>query len=42
MDLWYGLRLLEMSDLNELTNELLRDAELTLAATDATEEDEEE
>lgn len=40
MDLWYGLRLLEMSDLNELTNELLRDAEQNLAAE--TTEDEEE
>jgi hypothetical protein len=40
MDLWYGLRLLEMSDLNELTNELLRDAEQTLA-TETTEDEEE-
>jgi hypothetical protein len=27
MDVWYELRIREMSDVNEATNELLRDAE---------------
>jgi hypothetical protein len=41
MDLWYGLRLRELYDLNEATEDLLRDAEEALAPIDATDEDQE-
>ncbi len=42
MDVWYELRLLELSDLNEATNELLRDADEILRAPDEAEEEEEQ
>jgi hypothetical protein len=34
MDVWYELRLREMSDLNEAANELLRDADEILRSPD--------
>jgi hypothetical protein len=41
MDIWYELRLREMSGLNEGVDELLRDAEeVRLLSTDAAEGDE--
>lgn len=40
MDVWYELRLREMSDLNEAANELVRDAEDS--ASDAPDQQDEE
>jgi hypothetical protein len=40
MDIWYELRLREMSDLNGAANELLREADAFLGAPDDTEEEE--
>jgi hypothetical protein len=42
MDVWYELRLREMSDLNEAANALLRDADEVLAAPEKPEQDEEQ
>ena len=41
MDIWYGLRLLELSDLNEAASELLRDAQEALPAPDAADDEQE-
>lgn len=40
MDIWYELRLREMSDLNGAANELLREADPRLVAPDDTEDEE--
>jgi hypothetical protein len=39
MDIWYELRLREMSDLNGAANELLREADATLGTPDDTEDE---
>jgi hypothetical protein len=41
MDVWYELRLREMSDVNDAANELLREAEEESAGDSADEDDEE-
>ncbi len=40
MDIWYELRLREMSDLNEAANELLREADTILRSPDDAKEEE--
>jgi hypothetical protein len=40
MDVWYELRLLEMSDLNGATNELLREADAILRSCGDAEDEE--
>jgi hypothetical protein len=40
MDIWYELRLREMSDLNGAVTELLREADARLVAPDDTEDEE--
>jgi hypothetical protein len=40
MDIWYELRLREMSDLNGAANELLREADARLVAPDDPEDEE--
>ena len=40
MDIWYELRLLEMSDLNGAANELLREADAILRSRDDAEDEE--
>jgi hypothetical protein len=40
MDVWYELRIREMSDVNEAANELVRDAEAS--ASDSPDREEEE
>jgi len=42
MDIWYELRLREMSDLNAAANELLREANEVLRSPDDAEEEEEQ
>jgi hypothetical protein len=39
MDIWYELRLREMSDLNGAANELLREADEVLGSPDDAEEE---
>jgi hypothetical protein len=39
MDIWYELRLREMSDLNGAANALLREADADLGAPDETEDE---
>jgi len=40
MDVWYDLRLLEMSDLNAAADELLREAEAMSVAPDDADDEE--
>jgi hypothetical protein len=40
MDIWYELRLFEMSDLNGAANELLREADVISGSSDDAEDEE--
>jgi hypothetical protein len=40
MDIWYELRIREMSDVNEAANELVRDAEESAGSSPDQEDDE--
>jgi hypothetical protein len=42
MDVWYELRIREMSDVNEAANELVRDAEQSDSAGDSPDHEDED